>query len=96
MKITWKRNGGPVSPRAKIDTRLDHQLSTLVIEEVLEDDSGEYSCEAHNTPGILAHSTVNININAKGKLNNMVTDFFLYVYRGVNCQGGLFQEKMKN
>ena len=68
VKIIWKRNGGPVSPTAQIDTRLDDQLSTLVIEEVLEDDSAEYSCEAHNTPGVMVRSAVNININAKGKL----------------------------
>ena len=71
MKIIWKRNGGPVSQRAQIDTRVNDKLSTLFIAEVVEDDSGEYSCEAHNTPGIVAHSTVNININAKGKLTNL-------------------------
>ena len=72
VKIIWKRNDGPVSPRAQIDTRVDEKLSTLSIAAVVEDDSGEYSCEAHNTPGIVAHSTVNININAKGKLTSIV------------------------
>ena len=71
VKIIWKRNGGPVSPRAQIDTQ-NGLSSTLFIAEVLVDDSGEYSCEALNTPGIVAHSTVNINVNAKGKLTSFV------------------------
>ena len=72
VKIMWKRNGDPVIPRAQIDTRLEDQLSKIVIEEVLIDDSGEYSCEAHNTPSIVARSNVNININVKSKLTSFV------------------------
>ena len=72
VKIIWKRNGGPVSPRAQINTQVNDKLSTLFIAEVVEDDSGEYSCEARNTPDIMARSTINININAKGKLSSFV------------------------
>ena len=71
MKIIWKKNGGPVIPRAQIGTRVN-DISTLFIAEVVEDDSGEYSCEAHNTPGIMADSTVNISIITRGKLTSSV------------------------
>ena len=72
VKIIWKRNGGPVSQRAQIDTQVNDKLSKLFIAEVVEDDRGEYSCEARDTPGNMARSTVNININAKGKVTSFV------------------------
>ena len=54
---------------ADIDTHLDDELSKLVIAEVVEEDSGEYSCEARNRAGIVAHSTVTIYVKrVKGKL----------------------------
>ena len=65
VAIKWKKNGDEVIPRAQIDTRVDHKLSKLCIEEVLEGDSGEYSCEARNRPGIVARSTVKINVKGK-------------------------------
>ena len=71
VKIAWKKYGDPVvSPRAQIETQVDDKLSKLVIAEVVEGDSGEYSCEARNGPGILARSTVKINV--KGKLISVV------------------------
>ena len=71
VKIEWKKNGDPiVSLRALIDTQVDDKLSKLVIAEVVEGDSGEYSCEAHNSPGIVARSTVKINV--KGKRTSVV------------------------
>ena len=72
VKIIWTKNSGPINPKAQIDTQVNDQLSKLFIAEVVEDDSGEYYCEAHNAPGIVAHSTVNININAKGKVTSFV------------------------
>lgn len=50
---------------ADIDTRLDEKLSKLVIAEVAEEDSGEYSCEARNRAGIVARSTVRIYVKRK-------------------------------
>ena len=50
---------------ADIDTRLDDKLSKLVIADVVEEDSGEYSCEAHNRAGIVAYSTVTIYVKRK-------------------------------
>ena len=72
VKIVWKRNIGPISTRTQIYTYVDEKFSTLMIAEVDEDDSGAYTCVALNTPGVMAHSTVNININAKGKLTFVV------------------------
>ena len=65
VKIIWKKEDDEVIPRAQIDTQLNDKLSKLFIEEVVESDSGEYSCEAHNTPGIVAFSTVKINVRGK-------------------------------
>ena len=50
---------------ADIDTRLDDKLSKLVIPEVVEEDSGEYSCEARNRAGIMDRSTVTIYVKRK-------------------------------
>ena len=50
---------------ADIDTRLDEKLSKLVIAEVVEEDSGEYSCEARNRASIVARSTVRIYVKRK-------------------------------
>ena len=70
VAIKWKKNDDDVIPRAQIDTQVDNRMSKLIIEEVVEGDSGEYSCEAHNRPGIVAHSTVKINVKSvKGKMS---------------------------
>ena len=63
--MNWKKNGEANIPRAKIDTQIDDKESKLFIAEVVEGDSGEYSCEAHNTPGIVARSTVKIIVKGK-------------------------------
>ena len=65
MAIKWKKNDDEVIPRAQIDTQVDDRLSKLFIEEVVEGDSGEYSCEAQNRPGIVARSTVKIIVKGK-------------------------------
>jgi len=63
----WKKDDDTITPRAKIDTQLhvDDKFSKLSIEGVVEGDSGKYSCEAYNTPGIVARSTVKINVRGK-------------------------------
>jgi len=67
VKIMWKKDGDAVIPRAQTDTQLhvDNKFSKLSIEGVVEGDSGEYSCEAHNRPGIVARSAVKINVRGK-------------------------------
>jgi len=63
----WKKDDDAVIPRAHIDTQLhaDDKFSKLSIERVVEGDSGEYSCEAYNTPGIMVRSIVKINVRGK-------------------------------
>jgi len=65
VAIKWKKNDDELIPRAQIDTREDDKLSQLFIVEVEEGDRGEYSCEARNRPGIVARSTVKINVKGK-------------------------------
>ena len=62
INVIWKKDGDPIIERAIIDP----QLHKLVITEVVEKDSGEYSCEARNKPGTVARSVVTVNV--KGKL----------------------------
>ena len=66
ISIKWKKGGDPITERAIIGTRLDEKKSKLALTSVLEEDSGEYSCEARNKPGTVARSVVTINV--KGKL----------------------------
>ena len=63
-KVNWKKDD-EVIPRAQIDTQIDNKVSKLFIAEVVEGDSGEYSCEARNRPGIVARSTVEIIVEGK-------------------------------
>jgi len=65
VKIIWKKDNDTVIPRAQIDTQLDNRLSKLFIKGVVEGDSGEYACEAHNRPGIVVPSAVKINVRGK-------------------------------
>ena len=65
VAINWKKNDNEAIPRAQIETQVDGKLSELFIEDVVEDDSGEYSCEASNRRGIVARSTVKIYVNGK-------------------------------
>jgi len=63
----WRKDDDTVAPRAQVDTQLhaDDKFSKLSIEGVAEGDSGEYSCEAYNTPGLMVRSTVKINVRGK-------------------------------
>ena len=67
VALKWKKNN-KVIPRAQIDTRLEDKVSKLFIVEVVEGDSGEYSCEARNRPGIVARSTVKVTVKGKDDL----------------------------
>ena len=60
VMIIWKKDNDTGIPRAQIDTQFDEKLSKLFIAGVVEGDSGEYSCEAHSRPGIVARSAVKI------------------------------------
>ena len=66
ISIRWKKDGNPITERAVIDTRLDEKTSQLARTEVVEEDSGEYSCEASNKLGNVARSVVTVDV--KGKL----------------------------
>ena len=59
-KVKWKKNRSPVTSRARISQ--NGYKSTLVIENVVSDDSGDYSCEAHNQAGSMMSSTVEIEV----------------------------------
>ena len=64
--ITWKKDGNSITERAVIDTRLYEKTSKLTLTEVVEEDSGEYSCEASNKLRNVARSVVTVDV--KGKL----------------------------
>ena len=64
IAIKWKKNDDDVIPRAQIETQVDNKLSKLFIGNVVEGDSGEYSCEARNRRGIVARSTVKIKVKS--------------------------------
>ena len=66
ISIKWRKDGDPITERALINTRLDEKKSKLALISVVEEDSGEYSCEARNKPGTVARSVVTVNV--KGKL----------------------------
>ena len=68
ISITWKKDGDPITERAllNLNTRLDEKNRRLAVFNVVEEDSGEYSCEARNKLGTVARSVVTINV--KGKL----------------------------
>ena len=66
ISIMWKKDGDLITEKAVIETRLDEKNSKLDITKVVEEDSGEYSCEARNKPGTVARSVVIVNV--KGKL----------------------------
>ena len=66
VNIKWQKDGESLKERAVIDTRLDERKSKLIITEVEEEDSGEYSCEVSNKPGTAARSSVTLDV--KGKL----------------------------
>ncbi|XP_027043352.1 fibroblast growth factor receptor 3-like, partial [Pocillopora damicornis] len=62
ISIKWKKDGDPITERAIINTQLDEGKSKLALISVVEEDSGEYSCEARNKLGTAARSVVTVNI----------------------------------
>ena len=64
IKVTWKKDGNSITERAV--TKLDEKTSKLNLTEVVEEDSGEYSCEASNKLRNVARSVVTVDV--KGKL----------------------------
>jgi len=65
VKVVWQKDGDTGIPRAQIDPQLDDNLSKLFIKGVIDGDSGEYACEAHNGLGIVVRSAVKINVMGK-------------------------------
>ena len=78
ISIKWKKDGDPITERAIIDTRLDEKKSKLALISVVEEDSGEYSCEARNKPGTVARSVVTVNV--KGKMLKEVHTISVITY----------------
>ncbi|CAH3162892.1 unnamed protein product, partial [Pocillopora meandrina] len=66
--IKWKKDGDLITERAIINTKLDERKSKLALISVVEEDSGEYSCEARNKLGTVARSVVTVNIKGKFSL----------------------------
>ena len=68
ISIRWKKDGETITERAllNLNTRLNEKNRRLAVFNVVEEDSGEYSCEARNKLGTVARSVVTINV--KGKL----------------------------
>ncbi|CAH3162930.1 unnamed protein product, partial [Pocillopora meandrina] len=67
ISIMWKKDGDLITEKAVIEIRLDEENSKIDITEVVEEDSGEYSCEARNKLKTVARSVVTVNV--KGKLS---------------------------
>ena len=63
--VTWKKDEDSPPERAKIDTRFGDRKSKLAITEVVKEDSGVYSCEAHNKLGFVALSFTGVNHGLK-------------------------------
>ena len=78
ISIKWRKDGDPITERALINTRLDEKKSKLALISVVEEDSGEYSCEARNKPGTVARSVVTVNV--KGKLLKEVHTISVITY----------------
>ena len=74
--VKWMKNGVLPPPRARVSP-LKGDKSVLSIEKVVEDDSGEYSCEASNEAGIVSRSFVKITV--RGKINLLVSGYILSV-----------------
>ena len=68
ISIRWKKDGETITERAllNLNTRSNEKNRRLAVFNVVEEDSGEYSCEARNKLGTVARSVVTINV--KGKL----------------------------
>ena len=78
ISIKWRKDGDPITERALINTRLDEKKSKLALISVVEEDSGEYSCEARNKPGTVARSVVTVNV--KGNLLKEVHTISVITY----------------
>ena len=78
ISIKWRKDGDPITERALINTRLDEKKSNLALISVVEEDSGEYSCEARNKPGTVARSVVTVNV--KGNLLKEVHTISVITY----------------
>ena len=74
----WKKNGGSVSSKAV--TKDGDKISTLVIEKVDTDDSGDYSCEAQFQAGF-ASSTVEIKVRGEMALVEIILQLCQLLYR---------------
>ena len=62
-EIKWKKNSGSVPSKAV--SKDGDKMSTLVVKNVDTDDSGSYSCEAHNQAGF---SSSSVEIRVRGEM----------------------------
>ena len=75
--IKWLKNGALVSSRAHVSPRVGDK-SILSIAKVVEDDSGEYSCEASNEAGIVTRSS-SVKIEIRGRINVLTVSHVYYL-----------------
>ena len=62
VEVNWKKNGSPLPKNVRVSWGDDS--STLVINNVGSEDSGDYSCEARNPAGY-SSSTVKIRVTGR-------------------------------
>ena len=74
-EVKWKKNGSPVTSRARISQ--NSYKGTLVIENLVSDDSGDYSCEAHNRAGFMS-STLAIEVIGRMAFLLKIINFYMY------------------
>ena len=63
VEVSWKKNGSPLLKNEEVRVSWDDDSSTLVINNVGSEDSGDYSCEARNSAG---YSSSTVKIRVKG------------------------------
>lgn len=55
--VEWFFNGIPIQPSPRIQIIVDDNISTLIIFNVVPEDSGEYTCSVENEMGAITCKT---------------------------------------
>ena len=78
LQYTWLKNTQPVASDSNIQiTTIENTLSTLIIEKIQSNHSGNYTCKVRNSHG---HDQVSVNLHVKGKFRKFFRLSLIFAY----------------
>lgn len=81
IRVVWYKNDTELQPSEKLNLSFAENVALLDINDFSPEDSGDYTCEAHNDAGSASCST---SITVKGAKLLLLSFLYLYYFSQYN------------